>query len=108
MDEVEERLAAVYAARYQHELDATTADLPAATSKASGWRTVLTLLWTQIMTELATLLGRTPGTTKRRRVLTAVAAMAIILLAGGLVALIVSGFADGGEPHEFGPAAFEH
>jgi hypothetical protein len=39
LDEVEERLHGIYAARYQHELDSLVAGLPAATSR-TGWTVV--------------------------------------------------------------------
>ena len=99
MDEVDERLTAVYAARYRHELAAATADLPPARPSAAGWRAVLTLLWAQLLAELSILLGKTPGQTTRRRLVIAATVAALVLLAGGFLAF---GFVIGGEHHGFG------
>lgn len=108
MDEVEERLTTVYAARYQHELDAATADLPVPAGPATGWRAVVDQLRTQLLTDLAVLLGHTAGASRRRRVLTALAAVAALLLVGGLITLVVHGFSDGGGHPGFDGRGFEH
>src|SRR5690349_10384108 len=79
MDELEERLTRVYAARYGHELDVLILDLPAATrfgsGSASGWLAVLAMAWTQLGMDLALLLGRQGSGWNRRRVVVAVVAV---------------------------------
>jgi hypothetical protein len=100
MPEGEERLAAVYAARFQHELDALTADLPAAGTPArSGWPAIATLAAHQLADEARTLVGRGPGDARRRLVL-ALIALAVLV---GMVVLALHGLLEGPEHHGFGP-----
>ena len=107
MDEVEERLTVVYAARHQHQLDEMTADLPEPRVRPAGWRAVLALLWVQLLADLAVLLRKAPATAARRRLLTAAAAVAAVLLVGGIVTLFVTGLGDDAEHHGFGVFGFE-
>ncbi|TVT24336.1 DUF1707 domain-containing protein [Amycolatopsis acidiphila] len=45
LSEVEERLEQVYAARYRHELDALTTDLPSAPEPRTGWAAIVAMAW---------------------------------------------------------------
>jgi hypothetical protein len=99
MDELEERLTRVYAARYGHELDVLVLDLPSATRSgsgiASGWLAVLAMAWTQVGMDLARLFGRRgTGWNRRRVVLAVVAGVAVVAVIG----FILGGF--GGFEHE--------
>jgi hypothetical protein len=98
MDELDDRLGGVYAARYLHELDALVADLPGAGRPlpAAGWLAVLAAMWTRLRLDLALLVGRGgSGSTRRRVVLAAVAALFVI----GVIAAAIGGF--GPDSHEF-------
>jgi hypothetical protein len=94
MDDLEERLAGAYAARYGQELDALVADLPRGQNRreTAGWRAVLTMAWAQLMLDLGLLSGRHGRGWNRRRVV--LAALVLVLLAG----VVLAGF-DGFEPH---------
>jgi hypothetical protein len=105
MDEVEERLTAVYAARHQHELDALTADLP---ETDTGWRATAARLWSSLLAQLAVLLGRAPARSKRHRMLIALTTIAALVLLGGIAALMIDGLTDGGGHHGFGGPGVEH
>jgi hypothetical protein len=105
MDELEERLTRVYAARYGHELDVLVLDLPAGALSgagfgaglASGWLAVLAMAWLQVRSDVALLFGRGGSGWSRRRVVLAVVA--------ALMAVAVIGFAAGG--FGFGHEGFE-
>ncbi len=107
MDELDDRMAGVYSARYRHELDTLVTDLPpAAPAGPAGWRAVLSAAWAQLGADAALLLGRGgPGWTRRRIVLAVVAvAVAALLIAGFVVASVLhGGGGDGGgiERHGF-------
>ncbi|HEY0454562.1 DUF1707 domain-containing protein [Actinophytocola sp.] len=96
MAEVEERLATTYAARYRHELDAVTADLPSANT-AAGWGAILTVARRQLADDLAALTGRGDHPISRRR--KAVLGLTALLFVAMLVFLAVHGFADEGPEH---------
>ncbi len=95
MDELDDRLAGTYAARYRHQLVALVADLPYGEPAApAGWRAVLSAVWAQLGADAALLLGRGgTGWTRRRIVL----AVLVLLFAGFIVASAVHGFGGGGE-----------
>jgi hypothetical protein len=103
IDEVEERLAKTYSARYRHELDAVTADLPAP-SVTTGWGRVVTLARQQLADDVATLAGRGRAeVSRRRKVVLALAALAALLCVVAMVFLALHGIAgDGPEHHGFG------
>jgi Domain of unknown function (DUF1707) len=103
MDEVEERLAKTYAARYRHDLDAVTADLPAA-SVTTGWGSIVALARQQLADDLAALTGRgRVEVSRRRKVVVALAALAVLLCAVAMVILALHGIAgEGHEHHGFG------
>lgn len=103
LDELDERLTAVYAARFRHELAAVTADLPTATP-TPGWAAVLSLVWRRLSTDLAGLAGRGPTTLSRRgKIALALAMLAAVALAVTFAALVAHGMVgEGLEHHEFG------
>jgi hypothetical protein len=106
MDELQDRLGAVYAARYQHELDTLVTDLPrgAEPRATAGWLPVLTAAWAQLRVDLALLLGRGESGWTRRRVVVA-AIVALFLIAAIVVG--IAGFAIGGGGHHgFGDHGF--
>jgi hypothetical protein len=108
MDELEDRLAGVYGARYRHDLDELVADLPdAAEPPLTGWRAILAMVFAQLGADLRLLFGRGgAGWTRRRVVLTVIAALAVI---GVVAAAAFHGFGGGGgfEHRGFGPDGFE-
>ena len=101
-DEAGERMAAAYAAQHLDELPVLTADLspvvPPAPA-APGWRALATLLLLQVRAGFAYL---TADGLRSRRALAAIAVLLMVL--GGLVALMFTGLGDGGGPG--GPAGF--
>jgi hypothetical protein len=101
-DEAGERMAAAYAAQHLDELPVLTADLspvvPPAPA-APGWRALATLLLLQVRAGFAYL---TADGLRSRRALAAIAVLLMVL--GGLVALVFTGLGDGGGPG--GPAGF--
>jgi uncharacterized protein DUF1707 len=98
MEELEERLSAIYAARYRHELAAVSADLPQPTEHA-GWTAVLTLAWHQLASDLTGLLRR-DALSPRRKVVIALTILAAAAVLIGLVAMLMHGlFEDGGPEH---------
>ncbi|UIJ63845.1 DUF1707 domain-containing protein [Amycolatopsis acidiphila] len=102
MDEVEERLVQVYTARYRHELEATSADLPAPAAASAGWRPIATMARRQLAAEVAALTGR-GAASRRHRVVLALAAFAMVLFFVVTVTLALHGIAgDGPEHHDFG------
>jgi hypothetical protein len=99
--EVEERIAKVYDARHRHELADITADLPAETGPATGWRAIGSVVWRQLTMEAAVLLGRAAEPNPRRRLVVA-AVLALVFVS--LLVLAVHGFADDGLAHH----GFDH
>ena len=103
MDELEERLTRVYAARYGHELDVLVLDLPSSTTSgsgiASGWLAILAMAWTQIGMDLALLFGRRGSGWTRRRVVVAVGAGLALVAVAGFVLGGFGGFEHGGVEH---------
>jgi hypothetical protein len=82
LDETDQRIGAAYAARFRHELDPLTADLPApaGTAPPTGWVAV----WHGVLRQSrATLLGVPPDVsaapTRRHEVIGALAALAVLL-----------------------------
>jgi hypothetical protein len=105
MDEVEERLALIEAARFRHELTGVTADLPGPERNVpDGWRPILAAAGRNLAADLAVLLGRAPEPSPgRRRLLLAVTVLIGLLITAALVVGAVHGFAaDGFEPHDIG------
>jgi hypothetical protein len=93
-DEAGERMAAAYAAQHLDELPPLTADLPPEvppSPAAPGWGALVTLLVLQIRAGVNYL---TADGWRSRRALAAMAVLVVVL--GGLVALGVAGFGDGG------------
>lgn len=103
MDEAEERLGQVYAARYHHELEALTADLALPSPSPVGWALVFATVRRQVLDDLAALLGRAPAT-RARRIGTAGAALALLLVVAGMAYLVLHGIMASG--HEFGGHGF--
>ncbi|NKQ52666.1 DUF1707 domain-containing protein [Amycolatopsis sp. K13G38] len=102
LEEVEERLTSTYAARYRHELDDLTADLPAAPAR-TGWPVVLALAAQQARADIAGLLGREGTKFSRGQRLAALAATLIVLgMLASAVLLFLHGVAGGYEHHAFG------
>jgi hypothetical protein len=104
MEETETRLAEVYAARYRHELDALTADLPAPDVR-TGWGLVVALACRQLIDDLAALAGRGDrgGISRRRRLLLALAALLTVLAVVAMTVLVLHGIVgEGPEPHVHG------
>ncbi|MEU0794113.1 DUF1707 domain-containing protein [Amycolatopsis sp. NPDC005961] len=103
VDEVEERLTRVAAARYRDELAEATADLPpqAASARSSaGWSPVLASARNQLGADLAALFGRGAEVVSgRRRLVVLLAVLAVALL---FAAAVVAAF------HGFGEDGFEH
>jgi hypothetical protein len=102
IDEVEQRLTAIYAARYRHELVAFTSDLPAAEAPSS-WATVFTLARRQLVDDASALLSRSATLSRRRKLTLILIAAAMVLLFVMMLGFAVQGIAGGGpEFHEFG------
>jgi hypothetical protein len=100
MEELEERLSAIYAARYRHELAAVSADLPTATP-TTGWAAVLTVAWHQLTTDLTGLVGRGRTTlSRRRKIALALVLLAAVALAITFVVLLIQGMVDDGPDHQ--------
>jgi hypothetical protein len=101
LEEVEERLAKIYSARFRHELDAITADLPFPQVAATGWRPILTMARQQLVADVSALTdrGRT-GISQRRKLALALAMLGMLLLVVAMVMLALHGIAgDGAEHH---------
>lgn len=98
VDEAEERLTAVFAARYSDELDAVTADLPAPDIRG-GWSSVIALARHQLADDLAVLTGGSAQgeVSRRRRLLLILGAVALVVLVGSIVMLVLHGMAEGPE-----------
>lgn len=104
MEETETRLAEVYAARYRHELDALTADLPAPDVR-TGWGLVIALARQQLIDDVAALAGRgdRDAVSRRRRVLLALAALLVVLVVVAMTVLALHGIVgEGPEEHVHG------
>ena len=91
VEETDDRLGQVYAARFHHELDGLTADLAAPTSAPLGWPLVATHVGRQLRNDAAVLIGRAPGSRVERLrvlivalVLLALVATSMIMLAHGM------------------------
>src|SRR2546423_706593 len=101
--EAEERLAAVAAARYRHELDEVTADLPhrvMPAGQADGWLPVLTSAKRQLSADTATLLGQgREVVNSRRRLAVLFAVLAAVLILAALFFAALHGFGDDGFEH---------
>jgi len=93
MDDVEERLALVYSARYQHDLDAITADLPATTTSA-GWRAIATAARRQLADDLHTYLTRTTDPAHRLRTIAITVGVLVVIAA--MVFFALHGIVDEG------------
>lgn len=104
LDETEDRLTAVYAARFRPELAVLVADLPVEES-GGGTRTVAERL-RQLTAWLFTVVAATVGWARRHRVAAAVIGLVV---AGLVVALVVmSGLEAGGGGGEHGADLVEH
>jgi hypothetical protein len=100
LEEVEERLATVYAARFRHELDAVTADLPSPATPTTGWRPIVTMTRHQLLGDVSALVGRGPATISRnRKVVLALTALAVLLLFVTMVVLALHGIGGEGPEH---------
>jgi DUF1707 SHOCT-like domain len=94
MDELDDRLAGVYATKYCHELDAFVADLPRAEEPPStGWHEVFGTVWAQLSADLALLFGRRGAGWSRRRIVVAIVTLMVV---GLLVAAAFHGFGSDG------------
>src|SRR4051794_24272720 len=100
MDETEERLAQVFAARHYKELDALTADLPAPDTRA-GWAPVFALARQQLMDDIGVLIGRSPvgELSRRRRLVLVLGVLALVVFIVSMVVLTLHGMVEG---HEHG------
>ena len=81
MDELEDRLGAVYAAKHHRDLDALVTDLPAGNRRraAAGWPAVLAAAWAQLRNDLSLLVVPAgAGWSRRRGAVAAVAALVLI------------------------------
>jgi hypothetical protein len=94
MEETEERLGKVYAARYRHELEAFTADLPAVT-KPAGWGLVFAMAREQFADDLTALTSRDRG---RRTVAvrTVVIALAVLMFLMTVAMVVLHGIVPDG------------
>ena len=102
LDEVDERIEKVFAARYRHELDDVIADLPVAPEAATGWPAIVTAVRRQLASEAAALLGR-GGVSARRRLVLALVTFATAFFVVSALLLAFHGVGgDGFEHHQFG------
>ncbi|WP_328610587.1 DUF1707 domain-containing protein [Amycolatopsis sp. NBC_00345] len=97
LTEVEERTAAIYAARYRHELDAVVADLPTAEVPTVGWRPVLAGAGRQLAADLMTLTGRGGAVPNRRRQVVLIVVLVLVFVA--MLMLAFHGITDGAPEH---------
>jgi hypothetical protein len=102
--ELDERLAAVYAAKYRDDLDLVIADLPQPEPATTGWWDILARLRLQLALELAILLGRADVGSKRRRLVLAGLVILVVLYFAGVMAGALHGFGGDGLEHH----GFEH
>lgn len=103
--ETEERLAAAYAARHLHELDAVLADLPASPGTpgvvdAGGWRRVAALARQQLAADAAVLTGLAPSG-RSQRIRSLVLALAALFLLAATVAFLLHGVLIEGHGHGY-------
>jgi hypothetical protein len=104
LTEVEERLAQAYAARYRHELDALTGDLPPVPKPVTGWRDGALSARTYLVAFFAALMGRgdAPMST-RKRLLGLLAVLVVFAVLGAAVLSAIHGVFDGDlETHGIG------
>jgi hypothetical protein len=101
LEEAEERLAEVYTARYDYELDALVHDLPRRGEDA-GWRLVVALARQQLVDDVASLAGRDDGTARRQRLAIAAAAVVFVLVLMASVLLALHGIVGDGLEHGHG------
>ncbi|MFD9741277.1 DUF1707 domain-containing protein [Umezawaea sp. NPDC059074] len=97
MTEVEERLAQAYAARYRHELDVLTEDLPAVHKPSTTWQDALL----RLRLFVTALLGRgTTALSPRGRAFGLLAVLVLSILIGAAVMSAIHGafFEAGLEP----------
>ncbi len=104
LDETEERLTAVYAARFRPELAALLADLPVAESRPGTSRTFADRL-RQLAAWLFTLVVTAAGWARRHRVAAALVGLVVV---GLVVALMVVFGAEAGGSGEQGADLVEH
>jgi hypothetical protein len=85
MDELEDRLGGVYAAKHHHELDVFVADLPGTDRPraAAGWLAVLAAARTQLRLDLALMFGRAGTGWPRRRIAVAVLVTSVLIASAG-------------------------
>ncbi|HEV7975446.1 DUF1707 domain-containing protein [Amycolatopsis sp.] len=103
LEEVEERLAEIYTARFRHELDAIIADLPPLQESATGWRPVLTAARHQLAGDLSALTGRGQNViSPRRRLVLTLAMLGLLLLVVAMVVLALHGIVGGDEVEHHG------
>jgi hypothetical protein len=94
LDEVEERLAKIYTARYRHELDAITGDLPSSAEIATGWRPIVTMVRQQLADDVSAMTGRgITGVSQRRRLVLAFAVLTMLLFFAATLMLALHGMA---------------
>jgi hypothetical protein len=94
LGEVEERLAKIYTARYRHELDAITGDLPSSAEIATGWRPIVTMVRQQLADDVSALIGRgITGVSQRRRLVLAFAVLTMLLFFATTLMLALHGIA---------------
>jgi hypothetical protein len=105
MEELDERLSAVYGAKHHDELTPLTADLPKSVPTQTGWRAILAQLRAQLITEMMILRGRAPGVSKFRRLTVAATLLLLVLVMIGAVVGAFHGFGGEGFEHHGG---FEH
>jgi hypothetical protein len=100
LDEVDERHARIYSARFRHELDVLTADLPTSAAAETGWHPVITMARRQFAVDLSALIhrGRTE-VSQRRRLALALAALVLLLCAVAMVVLALHGITGDGSEH---------
>jgi hypothetical protein len=101
LEEVEERLAKIYSARFRHELDAVTADLPLPLEAATGWRPILTMARHQLVGDVSALTGRRQTEiSRRRRLALTLAMLGMLLLVAAMVMLALHGITGDGAEHQ--------
>jgi hypothetical protein len=102
LTEVEERLAQAYAARYRHELDALTDDLPPVPKPVTGWREGVLRARMYLVAFFAALMGRgdAPMSTRQRLLGLLAVLMVAAIIGAGILSAIHGVFLEGDlEPH---------
>ncbi|WP_308121228.1 DUF1707 SHOCT-like domain-containing protein [Paractinoplanes bogorensis] len=103
MEELDERLAGVYAAKHHDELKPLMADLPDAERTRTGWRRIFDLLRAQLIMEWLILRGRAEGSKVRRLVVAGALVLFVLFLLGSAVgAFAGDGFEHHGIEHSGG------